>query len=53
MKHVIFFFLTLAIYIGAFEICKRIFGDGDLAIVVGGLVGSVCFYWMVSKLKDD
>ena len=52
MKHVIFFALSIFIYIGAFEVAKNMFGDGDTALFIGAVCGGICFWWMVSKIKD-
>ena len=52
MKHIIFFALTIFIYFGAFEVAKKMFGDGDTAVFVGVVCGGICFWWMVSKIKD-
>ena len=52
MKHIIFFALSIFIYIGAFEVAKNMFGDGDTAVFVGVVCGGICFWWMVSKIKD-
>ena len=52
MKHIIFFALSIFIYIGAFEVAKKMFGDGDTALFIGVICGGICFWWMVSKIKD-
>ena len=52
MKHIIFFALTIFIYFGAFEVAKKMFGDGDTAVFFGVVCGGICFWWMVSKIKD-
>ena len=52
MKQIIFFALTIFIYIGAFEVAKNMVGDGETAVFVGVACGGICFWWMVSKIKD-
>ena len=47
-----FFALSIFIYIGAFEVAKKFFGDGDTALFIGAVCGGICFWWMVSKIKD-
>lgn len=52
MKHIIFFAISLFIYIGAFEVAKKVFGDTDSAMFVGTICGGICFWWLVSKIKE-
>jgi len=44
-------FVGLFIYIGAFALGKKIFGDEDIAMFFGAAAGGICFWWLVSKIK--
>jgi hypothetical protein len=53
MKQIIFLAISFFIYIGAFEVGKKIFGDGEFAIFFGAVAGGVCFWTLVTQLKDS
>lgn len=44
MKNIIFFFISMSIFMGAFLISRRFFGDGDTAMFIGVLAGGICFF---------
>jgi hypothetical protein len=53
MKQIIFLVLSVSIYVGSYTIVKKIFDSEDIASNFGIILGSICFYWMISNFKDE
>jgi hypothetical protein len=51
MSQIIFLTISFLIYFGAFSVAKLLFGDGDLAILVGAIAGGICFWWLALRAK--